>query len=103
MLGDLEIEHLAVMRKLKRANCRQVMAELSKKRNLAYTTISTTLERLYKKGYLEREIQSKRGGKNYVYVFKDTTKRFAKSLFDEFVYIFGRDAINAFFSEARKR
>lgn len=103
MLGDLEIEHLAIMRKLKKANGRQVLAEFNKKKDLAYTTVSTTLERLYKKGYLEREIQSKRGGKNYVYVFKDTTKRFAKSLFDEFVYIFGKDAVNAFFSEARKK
>lgn len=103
MLGDLEKEHLAVMCRLKNANSRQVWAELNKNRNLAYTTISTTLERLFKKGYLKRNIQLKKGGKNYVYVFKDTKKKFAKSLFDEFIYIFGKDAMNAFFNEARKR
>lgn len=103
MLGNLEREHLAIMCRLKRANSREIWAELIKDKNLAYTTVSTTLERLFKKGYLKREIQFKKGGKNYVYIFKDTRKKFAKSLIDEFVYIFGKEAVNAFFSEARKR
>ena len=59
MLGDLEIEHLAIMRRLRKANGRQVLAELNKKKDLAYTTVSTTLERLYKKGYLEEKFNQK--------------------------------------------
>lgn len=103
MLGNLEMEHLAVMRRLEKANSREVWREFNKNRNLAYTTISTTLERLFKKGYLKRKIQIKKGGKNYVYIFKDIKKKFAKGLIDEFIYIFGKEAVNAFFSEARKR
>ncbi len=103
MLGNLEKEHLAVLRKFKKANSRVIWAELNKRKSLAYTTVSTTLDRLFKKGYLRRETQSKKGGKNYVYTFKNMKKKFANSLIDEFVYIFGKDAVNTFFNEVKRR
>ncbi|RME32264.1 hypothetical protein D6789_00140 [Candidatus Woesearchaeota archaeon] len=103
MLGDLEKDHLAALRKLQRANARAVWETLSKDRVIAYTTVSTTLDRLYKKGYVGRDVQEKRGGKNYVYHFKNLRARFANQLLDEFVHIFGNEAINTFVQEAKKR
>ena len=47
--------------KLKRANVRDVVESF--KDRLAYTTIMTTLDRLYKKGYLERELR----GRAFIY------------------------------------
>jgi predicted transcriptional regulator len=60
-LGPLEQRVLEAAWKLKRANVRGVADELD--REFAYTTVMTTLDRLYKKGYLEREME----GRAFVY------------------------------------
>jgi predicted transcriptional regulator len=56
-LGPLERKVLETAWKLKRANVRDVVEAF--KDRLAYTTIMTTLDRLYKKGYLERELRGR--------------------------------------------
>jgi Predicted transcriptional regulator len=60
-LGPLERKVLETAWKLKRANVRDVVEAF--KDRWAYTTIMTTLDRLYKKGYLERELQ----GRAFIY------------------------------------
>lgn len=66
-LGPLEMEVLRVMKKLGKASARQVLRELSSERELAYTTIITTLERLRQKELLRRESIPWRGGAKYLY------------------------------------
>jgi predicted transcriptional regulator len=56
-LGPLERKVLNVAWRLKRANVRDVVEAFKEK--FAYTTIMTTLDRLYKKGYLDREMQGR--------------------------------------------
>ena len=56
-LGPLERKVLDTTWKLKRANVRDVVDSFKEK--FAYTTIMTTLDRLYKKGYLDRELQGR--------------------------------------------
>jgi len=56
-LGPLERKVLDASWKLKRANVRDVVDVF--KDQFAYTTIMTTLDRLYKKGYLDRELQGR--------------------------------------------
>jgi len=56
-LGPLERKVLDAAWKLKRANVRDVVEAFKEK--LAYTTIMTTLDRLYKKGYLDRELHGR--------------------------------------------
>ena len=51
-LGTLERKTLEEVWRQKESNVRDVVAALGG--NLAYTTIMTTLDRLYKKGYLDR-------------------------------------------------
>ena len=51
-LGTLERKTLEEVWRQKETNVRDVVAALDG--NLAYTTIMTTLDRLYKKGYLDR-------------------------------------------------
>ena len=53
-LGPLEIDVMEMMWKLGPSNVRDVVERLERK--LAYTTIMTTLDRLFKKGLLEREL-----------------------------------------------
>jgi predicted transcriptional regulator len=52
-----------------------VLAILEKKRDIAYTTVMTTVARLYEKGVLERQ----REGKRYLYSPKLTRERFLES------------------------
>jgi predicted transcriptional regulator len=53
-LGPLEVDVMDVVWRLGTGNVREVAAKME--RNLAYTTIMTTLDRLYKKGMLVREM-----------------------------------------------
>ncbi len=52
-LGTLESKTLKIVEKLGEASARDVLTEINKSKSLAYTTISTTLERLNKKGFLD--------------------------------------------------
>lgn len=56
-LGTLERKTIEAVWKLKEVNVRDVVDELGG--NLAYTTVMTTLDRLYKKGYLNRSKESR--------------------------------------------
>ena len=65
-LGELEAEILGAVQKLGKASAREVMKEVSA-RHLAYTTISTVLDRLYQKDMVKRTRVIGRGGTKYVY------------------------------------
>src|SRR3974377_1270828 len=53
-LGPLEEDVMDVVWRLGAGNVRDVVRHMQ--RNLSYTTIITTLDRLYKKGLLDREL-----------------------------------------------
>lgn len=62
-------------RKLARFAVSDILAVLEKQREIAYTTVMTTLARLYDKGVLERE----REGKRYLYSPKLSRAAFLES------------------------
>ena len=68
-----------------------VLAVLEKERDIAYTTVMTTLARLYEKGLLERE----RDGKRYLYTPKLSREEFLESTAREVLdrAVGGRQAI----------
>lgn len=68
-LPELERKVFEVVRALGRGNVNDVAERLSPRRPLAYTTVSTVLNRLWQKGYLVRE----RDGKAYAYESRDAT------------------------------
>jgi predicted transcriptional regulator len=53
-MGPLEIDVMEAMWKYGASSVREVVGRMERK--LAYTTVMTTLDRLYKKGLLEREM-----------------------------------------------
>jgi predicted transcriptional regulator len=53
-LGPLEIDVMEMIWRFGASNVRDVVGRLERK--LAYTTVMTTLDRLYKKGLLDREL-----------------------------------------------
>jgi predicted transcriptional regulator len=62
-------------RKLSTFAVGDVLAILEKQREIAYTTVMTTVSRLHDKGLLERE----RDGKRYLYTPKLTREQFLES------------------------
>ena len=64
-LHELEAEIMDIVwsRKLRRFAVSDVLAVLEKRREVAYTTVMTTVARLHDKGLLTRE----RDGKRYLY------------------------------------
>ncbi len=69
-IGDLEAEILSAVKRLGDASGSEVLKELRKSRDIAYTTVTTTLDRLYKKGLLSRKETLGRGGIRYIYTSK---------------------------------
>src|SRR3989475_12655354 len=73
------------------ASARQVAQDLHSSRGLAYTTISTTLDRLFKKGILTRDEAVGRGGSRYDYRLYSEDKvkgRVVKGFVDRFLPAF---------------
>jgi predicted transcriptional regulator len=69
-LGPLEVEVMEKMWQFGPSNVRDVVGRLE--RNLAYTTVMTTLDRLFKKGLLDREMTDRA----FVYTAKVTKEEF---------------------------
>ena len=96
-LGDLEAAVLGSVLKLNKASARQVAKDLEPSRGLAYSTISTTLDRLYKKGMLARGEEIGRGGSRYVYMIQSEEKmrgRVVKGFVDRLLTAFGPTIIS---------
>ncbi len=96
-LGELEAAVLGSVVRLGRASARQVAEDLEPTRGLAYTTISTTLDRLFKKGVLARDEAVGRGGSRYIYTLhsEDRVKgKIVKGFVDRLVIAFGPSIIS---------
>jgi predicted transcriptional regulator len=80
----LELECLKALWSIGEANVKDVRQVLTGSRNLAYTTVMTVLDRLVKRGGVER----RKVGRSFVYaplVTRDTLRRLAlKELVDSF-------------------
>lgn len=96
-LGDLEAAVLGSVLKLDKASARQVAKDLEPSRGLAYSTISTTLDRLYRKGVLGREEEIGRGGSRYIYTIRSEEKvrgRVVKGVVDRLLTAFGPSVLS---------
>lgn len=99
-IGELEAEVLRVLKNFRRASARIIFEELGRKREIAYTTVSTTLDRLHKKGLVKRDEESGRGGMRYVYVYpKNSTlqKNIAGRMVDRLVTAFGPSVVSSIY------
>ncbi len=94
VLGELEWKVLEAVWKLKRATVRDVLKALDDDR--PYTTIMTTLDRLYWKGLLGR----RKVGKAYEYFPRLTKGEMGRSLarkaLEQLIRLFGAPAVTYF-------
>ena len=80
-LFDLEAEIMDVVwsRRMERFAVNDVLSILERRRDIAYTTVMTTLARLYDKDVLDR----RRKGKRYLYSPRASREQFLKSTLRE--------------------
>lgn len=99
-LGPLEASVMRVVWARGEAAVREVMAQLD--RPLAYTTVMTTLDRLFKKGLLER----RKADRAFLYSPRFTRREWERKLADELVAGFlagpapSRERLLSFFIDA---
>ncbi len=99
-LGTLEADVLYVLKKLGKASARQVLVELRKGKEMAYTTVSTTLDRLYRKGLLGRETAVGKGGTRYLYTYPENPslqKEIVAKTVDKLVNAFGSSVVSTIY------
>jgi len=94
-MSKLEQKVMAIIWKCKSCSVRDVMAKLTNT-ELAYTTVATILQRLYKKGIVARKCQ----GISFIYspkIAKETySKRFVQNFVKKFFSTFNDTAIVSF-------
>jgi len=66
-LTDGQAEILGTVRRLPNATVRDIWNDILKRKKLTYTTVGTTLDRLYRKGLLIRTRKIGPGGQTYIY------------------------------------
>jgi predicted transcriptional regulator len=88
LLGELESRVLDLVWRMKSGTVREVKEKLSGKRSIAYTTVMTTMDRLYEKGYLTRV----KRGKGYVYAPRVSRQEVGKSVMKKWL----RNMLRAF-------
>jgi predicted transcriptional regulator len=92
-LGTLQREVLEILWKLGRATVHEVRDEMIEKRDLAYTTVLTAMQKLEKAGLLKHE----RDGKTYVYLPTQTREKVSTKSVRRFVKnVFNGDALMMF-------
>ena len=85
-LAKSELEVAQILWKLGKATVRQVFEQIPKERNLDFKTVQTYLRRLESKGYA----QTRREGRNNVYIPRVRSGQVVRRLVDDFVNrIFG--------------
>lgn len=90
MLGSLEKEVISALKALEKAPTRRILKELRGKNvDVAYTTVSTILTRLYDKGFVDRIQEPYKGGERYIYIYKDIEEEYIDGLIAGLVKTFG--------------
>lgn len=99
-IGDLEADVLKVLKRSGSASAGEIMTELKPDRVLAYTTVSTTLDRLYRKGVVTRRSVSGRTGQKHVYSFSENPgleKQVVNRMVDKLVSAFGPSVVSTIY------
>jgi predicted transcriptional regulator len=100
IIGELESVVLEVLKIKGQATAADVMEALQENREIAYTTVSTTLDRLYKKRLVERKALPGPGGTKYLFSLGKDEKlkrQIVESTLDRITNAFGETAYSAIY------
>ncbi len=99
-LGQLEQEIMDILWKKREGSVRDVVKQILRKKDIAYTTVLTVMNRLVEKGYLRRT----ETGVAFLYAPVQSQEKFLQTTFKKFLSIlsrdFGRDVVVRQFMES---
>ena len=95
-LSNLEKEVMDIIWQKKECSVRDVVNELQKKREIAYTTVATIIQRLENKELVIRREEGKTNFYKSKLTKESYTKRIAQSFIKTFVQSFGNTAVASF-------
>lgn len=99
-LSPMESDIIAVLWQGRKMYVRDIYNCLKGKRKVALTSIAVNLDRLHKKGIVDRKVESGRGGFRYLYFPAKDRKEYEKVVIDNVVNRlidrFGRTAVSYF-------
>ena len=102
-LSPLEKDILGEMDEGKEFSAAEIYRTLSQKRKVAQSSISVLLDRLFKKGLLQRETETARGGIRFLYTLDVNREKYERKVVENTVNAliqkFGSHAI-AYFNES---
>lgn len=94
MLGSLEKEVVSALKTVGKAPTRVILKEMRKRNvDVAYTTISTILTRLHKKGLVKRRKGSYKGRVRYIYSYMDIEEEYIDGMIVGLVKVFGEKGL----------
>lgn len=96
--GELEAQILKQIWIKKECSAREVLNEINKERDMALTTVSTILERLFEKGVVTRKKIGGRVKYSPKISEKNYTTKIVKQFMDKLINSFGEVAITSFAS-----
>jgi predicted transcriptional regulator len=100
IIGELESDVLEVLKTKGQATASDILETLKESREIAYTTVSTTLDRLYKKRLVERKALPGPGGTKYLFSLGKDEKlkrKIVESTLDRITSAFGETAYSAIY------
>lgn len=99
-LSPLENDIIAILWHCEKMYVRDIYNRLKGKRKVALTSIAVNLDRLHKKGVVERKVEAGRGGFRYLYFPAKNQKEFERVVIDNVVNKlidrFGKTAVSYF-------
>jgi len=102
-LSPLEKDIISEMERGKKFSAADIYRTLSKKRKVAQSSVSVLLDRLFKKGLLQRETETARGGIRFLYTLDINREKYERRVVENTVNVlvqkFGSNAI-AYFNES---
>jgi predicted transcriptional regulator len=100
LLGPLEADILKILWTKDEARVREVYNLLKNKRKVALTSVAVTLDRLYEKKLVKRDVESGKGGTHYIYSTRTSKGDFESSVIEntvnKLIDNFGNVAVNYF-------
>lgn len=94
MLGKAQRRILGVLRELKEATVRDIQRALWEQgEDLAYTTVSTVLDRLYRKGLVDRTSEEYMGKERHSYRYKDIEEDYIDDLLSALYTTLGKRGV----------
>jgi predicted transcriptional regulator len=99
-LSPLEADVLKILWPSRSMTVRKIYDRLRGKRDVALTSIAVILDRLYKRGLVDRSMEAAKGGIRYIYFPKKDKKQFEQTVVqdavDRLIEKFGPTATNYF-------